>query len=220
MEQIPLMKTKNLGIIEGSILDCRFDLYNAVPNNNNMCLYCSQEFGSQIKTDIARYGIVQVKTTVKIRSLKNTKILRFVLKNLFHGAWSTLQRKTQNLIFNDSWWILMCRWISGPCFNSWSNKLETRGSDKTMSNYVTKLLAKTNWCQIIRNLVIMHSLDHKLSIDPWIRKIGCSNSNQSWTLLMSFPCRGHFQSSREAPDFSEKCSQFCFSNASVFLVTL
>ncbi len=123
MEQILLVKTQNLDIIESSIRDCKFALYSTVPSN--MCLYLT-------------YKLLN---TIDNRWLNNAKILRFERKNLFQCTCSTLQRKTRNLRFNDSWWILMCRWTFGPCFNSWSNKLDTRKSNKTISNYVFKLFS-------------------------------------------------------------------------------
>jgi hypothetical protein len=46
LEQIPLVKTQNLGIFESSIRDC------------------IQQFGSQMKTHVARYQIVNTRESM------------------------------------------------------------------------------------------------------------------------------------------------------------
>ncbi len=112
--------------------------------------------------------------TVENRSLNNTTILRFDQRNPFHVACSTLHRKTENLSFNDSWWIQNCRRRSRPYFITWSNL--TKYTNKTISNYdVVKLPKIWSFCtrhfwQSLKayNLQIFYSIQWSLFCGPFI----------------------------------------------------
>jgi hypothetical protein len=76
MEEIPLVKTQNLGIIESSILDCKF---GSLPRHTVQ--------------HVSLFDLL-IANTVENQSLNNTKILRFDQRNLFRGACLTFHRKT------------------------------------------------------------------------------------------------------------------------------